>query len=89
MMHVDFSHFVMPDDATDDELREWVNELYGMWADLHDALERAGKFAADMSGSCPLDMFDFRAKDCDEECDDSYAECWRWYFMGAERETGE
>lgn len=85
MMHVDFSHFVMPDDATDDELREWVNELYGMWADLHDALERAGKFAADMSGSCPLDMFDFRAKDCDEECDDSYAECWRWYFMGDAR----
>lgn len=45
-----------------------------------DALERASEFAADMSGSCPYDMFDFRAKDCDAECDDSYAECWRRYF---------
>ena len=44
------------------------------------ALDRAREFAADMSGSCPYDMFDFRAKDCDAECDDSYAECWRRYF---------
>ena len=44
------------------------------------ALDRASKFAADMSGTCPYDMFGFRAKDCDAECDDSYAECWRRYF---------
>ena len=47
---------------------------------LESALQRASEFAADMSGTCPYDMFDFRAKDCDSECDDSYAECWRRYF---------
>lgn len=47
---------------------------------LESALLNASKFVADASGTCPFDMFDFRAKDCDEECDDSYAECWRRYF---------
>ena len=47
---------------------------------LESALRMACKFVADMSGTCPYDMFDFRAKDCEAECDDSYAECWRRYF---------
>ena len=66
------------DDGTVDE-RRYV-PVGGTAHELETALRRASKFAADMSGSCPLDMFDFRAKDCDRECDDSYAECWRRYF---------
>ena len=47
---------------------------------LESALRRAGQFAADMSGSCPLDMFDYQAGNCEFACDDQYAECWRRYF---------
>lgn len=47
-------------------------------------LDRACSFIAEQLGTCPFDMFDFKAKDCDSECDDTYAECWKRYF-GKER----
>lgn len=38
-MRVDFAQFAIPHNATSDELREWINELYRMWADTSDKLE--------------------------------------------------
>ena len=51
-----------------------------------DALERASKFAADISGTCPYDMFDLYEpweESCYQKCsaDIDRAECWRRYFM--------
>lgn len=31
-------------------------------------------------GTCPYDMHDFRPRDCEGECRDQYADCWRVYF---------
>ena len=43
-------------------------------------LDRACAFIAEQLGTCPYDMFDFQAKDCANDCDSMYAECWRRYF---------
>ena len=37
-MRIDFAKFAIPHDATNDELRDWINELYTMWADTSDLL---------------------------------------------------
>lgn len=37
-MRIDFAQFAIPRDAANDELREWINELYRMWADTFDLL---------------------------------------------------
>ena len=31
-------------------------------------------------GTCPYDMHGYRAMDCENECRDTYSECWRRYF---------
>lgn len=49
-------------------------------------LDRACSFIAEQLGTCPLDMFDFQAKDCDSECDDTYAGCWKRYFASRRRD---
>lgn len=36
---------------------------------------------AEVVGTCPLDMHDYRAMDCEKECRDTYSECWRRYFV--------
>jgi hypothetical protein len=49
---------------------------------LEAALERACEFAAESTGSCPLDVFDIQPRPCEAECrvDMHYAECWRRWF---------
>lgn len=37
-MRIDFAKFVIPHNATNDELRDWINELYTIWADTSDLL---------------------------------------------------
>ena len=37
-MRIDFAKFAIPHDATNDELRDWINELYTMWANTSDLL---------------------------------------------------
>ena len=37
-MRIDFAKFAIPHDATNDELRDWINELFAMWADTSDLL---------------------------------------------------
>lgn len=61
-------------------LRAEIDGLEWQAEELESALKRACKHFADTSCTCPYDMFDFRAKNCDDECKDDYADCWRIYF---------
>ena len=37
-MRIDFAKFAIPHDATNDELRDWINDLFTMWANTADLL---------------------------------------------------
>lgn len=60
------------------ERRRYV-PVGGTQHELEAALRKACEFIADY-GSCPLDMFDYQASNCEFACEDQYAECWRRYF---------
>lgn len=47
---------------------------------LEQALYKACELIDDWTGSCPLDMFSYRLKRCDN-CDDEWLDCWKEYLL--------
>lgn len=55
-----------------------VEELLAKIELLEKALDKAARFMDDVTGSCPLDVFEHRLKSCDN-CNDEWIDCWkRW-----------
>ena len=52
---------------------------------LKDVIDRTTKYIEELIGSCPYDTFDYQVKDCEKECKDQMAECWKEYFMKQEQ----
>ena len=48
---------------------------------LNNVIDRTTKYIEELTGSCPYDTFDCQVRDCDNECKDQMAECWKEYFM--------
>lgn len=55
-------------------------ELLERIAELEKALDKATRFIDDVTGSCPLDTFDYRLKSCDN-CNDEWIDCWKRWAM--------
>lgn len=48
---------------------------------LNNVIDKATKYIEEITGNCPYDTFDCQVRDCENECKNQMAECWKEYFM--------
>ena len=52
---------------------------------LNNVIDKLTKYIEELTGSCPYDTFDYQVRDCEKECKNQMAECWKEYFMKQEQ----
>jgi len=57
--------------------------------ELELALEYACDDIYELTGSCPLDVFDYKLDKCDYKCDNDAGKCWQMYFINIAKEKGK
>lgn len=64
-----------------DTLEDYIKNSKNLINKQEKVIDRMAKYIEELIGSCPYDTFDYQVRDCQKECKDQMAECWKEYFM--------